>query len=86
MAISSGTVMKRSTSSGDRPGASLAICTCTLVTSGKASTDSDCKERIPNRIIPNANATTKIRAFKLPRIKASIMGYSNSLRWRSLLR
>ena len=39
MAISSGTVTKRSTSGRAGP-ASVAICTCTLVTSGKASTDS----------------------------------------------
>ena len=38
--VSIGTVMKRSTSVGGLPGASVATWTCTLVTSGKASTES----------------------------------------------
>ena len=37
MAISIGIVIKRSTSSGDFPGAGVAICTWIFVTSGKAS-------------------------------------------------
>ncbi len=39
IAISTGTVISRSTSSGLRPTATVATCTCMLVTSGKASTE-----------------------------------------------
>ncbi len=43
IAISTGMVIERSTSSGDLPGASVAICTWMFVTSGNASTDSCCE-------------------------------------------
>ena len=59
MLSSIGIVTKRSTSSGERPGASLAICTCTFVTSGKASTDKRLVAIKP--AISNTTAITKTR-------------------------
>jgi len=64
MAISSGTVMNRSTSSGERPNASVAICTCTFVTSGKASTESLRAAINPNASRIAASTTTTTRCFR----------------------
>ena len=46
IAISTGTVIRRSISSGLLPTATVATCTCMLVTSGKASTERllECKD------------------------------------------
>src|SRR5262245_5708602 len=61
IAISSGTVTKRSTSSGERPSASVAICTWTLVTSGNASTESRRAACTPNARRASARTTTMTR-------------------------
>src|SRR3990167_6789344 len=74
IAISSGTVTKRSISSGERPGASVAICTCTLVTSGKASTDSFIAARTPKPHTISDRTTTTSRWLSAARIMDAIMG------------
>ncbi len=73
IAISTGTVTKRSTSSGERPGASVAICTCTLVTSGNASSDSLRAASMPKNSSTAATTATTSRCLSAPRINASIM-------------
>ena len=84
MEISNGTVIKRSTSSGDFPVACVAINTCTFVTSGKASTDSLFNAEKPATNKAKESTTTTKRCLRAPRIMDSIMAYSNSLRLRSL--
>ncbi len=73
MPISSGTVAKRSTSSGDRPGASVAICTWTLVTSGKASSDSLRAASSPKANSTAASTATISRWARALRTSDSIM-------------
>ena len=83
MAISSGTVMNRSTSSGDRPVASVAICTCTLVTSGKASSESFCIARRPKADSAMATTTRITRCCRQKRtilsIKSDVVRYAVQL-------
>src|SRR5882757_7141298 len=66
MAISIGMVTKRSTSSGDLPEASVAICTCTLATSGKASTERCCAAFIPKPTSTSATTTRTRRCRSEP--------------------
>ena len=71
--ISMGTVTKRSTSSGDLPGASVATCTWTLVTSGKASTDNFLTAIKPTNSITVAITATKMRCCSARRTIFSII-------------
>ena len=74
-----GIVINRSTSSGERPGASAATCTCTLVTSGKASTDSRLVANKPAMSKTQAIITTNNRCWRDRRTILSIIrviGYS----------
>src|SRR6185437_7788350 len=73
-AISRGTVMDRSTSSGERPGADVATCTWTFVTSGKASTESRLAASIPKASSAAAITATMTRCRSTSRIRPAIIG------------
>ncbi|MNY51288.1 hypothetical protein D3C86_1868630 [compost metagenome] len=82
-----GTVTKRSTSSGERPVASVAICTWTLVTSGNASTESLPAARRPKKNSTTAITHTTSRCLIAASTRDVIMAaYPCSRRLRSLSR
>jgi hypothetical protein len=61
MAISTGSVIWRSTSMGESAGAFVLICTCTLVTSGTASIGSRSADQTPTPIRMAVSDRTRSR-------------------------